>query len=202
MRAFGKTFLRGLAAILPISLTLYILWWLGSGAERLMARLLALVAPNGPSLPGLGLVLGVGIVFVVGLSMRAGLVLHLMAAIDRRLERLPVVKTVYGPLKDLMSFLAGREGEEQLDQVVKVSVGQPPMDLIGFLTRDSARDLTGLEEDAEQVAVYLPMSYQLGGYMVFVPRERVTHLDIGVDQALRIALTAGMSAGERQGPAG
>jgi uncharacterized membrane protein len=195
MRELTKTFLRGLAAILPISLTLYILWWLGSTAEHLLGGLLSFLLPGRTHLPGAGLVLGLAAVFGIGVLLEAGLVRRVWRFFERRIEKLPVVRTVYGPLKDLMGFVAASSEGDRLDTVVMVSVGEPSMDVIGFLTRESGRELTGRVEDEGRVAVYLPMSYQLGGYLVFVPPSRVTRLDMHVDQALRIALTAGMSAG-------
>jgi uncharacterized membrane protein len=66
--------------------------------------------------------------------------------------------------------------------------------LLGFVTRDSFDGLP-LEPAAEDpVAVYLPMSYQVGGYTLYLPRSALTPIDMPFEQAMRLTLTAGVTA--------
>ena len=76
----------------------------------------------------------------------------------------------------------------------------PGIHALGILTRDSLADLPeGLaEEDA--VAVYMPMSYQIGGYTAFVPRKLVEPVEMSVEDAMRFAVTAGMTTRKKTGP--
>ena len=70
----------------------------------------------------------------------------------------------------------------------------------GFVTR---RDFSALPPnlgDEHTIAVYLPMSYQVGGYTLMLPRDAVEPLDMSVDEAMRYALTAGMSTARRNAP--
>ena len=66
--------------------------------------------------------------------------------------------------------------------------------LIGFVTRESAPELEPRATADGLVGVYFPMSYQIGGYTLYLPRARLTPLDIGVEEAMRLVLTGGMSA--------
>jgi uncharacterized membrane protein len=52
--------------------------------------------------------------------------------------------------------------------------------------------------DEDVIAVYMPMSYQIGGYTTFIPRSRTTPIDMTVEQAMRFALTAGLSRGKSE----
>ena len=99
----------------------------------------------------------------------------------------------YAPLKDLMRFLVQTEGERRFGQVVMVEFEQLSARLLGFVTCEEGREVSGLERDADSVAVYLPMSYQIGGFMVLVPRSAIEPVDVSVETALRLAITAGMS---------
>jgi uncharacterized membrane protein len=64
---------------------------------------------------------------------------------------------------------------------------------IGFVTRDDGGEL-GLGPATEgTIAVYFPMSYQIGGYTLLLPRDRVEPLDIPIETAMRLVLTGGMS---------
>ena len=59
------------------------------------------------------------------------------------------------------------------------------------MTQEHANTL-GIGGGDDLVAVYLPMSYQIGGYTIYIPRSRVTETDLTVEQAMRIVLTGGV----------
>jgi uncharacterized membrane protein len=65
--------------------------------------------------------------------------------------------------------------------------------VIGFVTQDDAAELGIVEAKDDLVAVYFPMSYQIGGYTALVPRSRIEPLDIPVEAAMRLVLTGGIS---------
>ena len=68
--------------------------------------------------------------------------------------------------------------------------------LMGLVTRETFDDLPDGIGDEQTVAVYLPMSYQLGGFTVMVPRSKIRPVEMKVDEALQFLLTAGVSAQE------
>jgi uncharacterized membrane protein len=193
MRFVTATFLRGLAVILPVGLTLYVLWWIGTTGEQVIGGLLKklLGVDNYPA--GTGLLLGFGVVLTIGLLTRAFLVRRVIALGERILQKMPLVKTIYGPLKDMVALFAQDEKRE-LGQVVLVRVGDTEIDMLGFVTRESLTGITKDEGDRDRICVYLPMSYQLGGFLVMVPRSRVRSLDMSAEQGLRLAITAGAGA--------
>ena len=69
------------------------------------------------------------------------------------------------------------------------------MRLLGFVTRDDLPELEAQAGGIDLVAVYLPMSYGIGGYTVYLPKDQCESLDMPVETAMRMALTAGMSSG-------
>lgn len=196
MRFIGKLFLRGLAAVLPIGVTLYVLWWLGTTAERVFGAMFRRAFPEADYVPGLGIVFGFALVIAIGFLMQAVLVRRLYTLAEGLLSKVPLVKSVYGPFKDLMNFFTEHSEREGLQQAVRVDLGGSDTHLIGFLTSEAAADLTRHPDDVARVAVYVPMSYAIGGYMLLVPRTAVTALELSVEEVLRLALTAGMSPSE------
>jgi len=193
MRQIGKVFFQGLVAILPLALTISVLWWLGSTAEAVFGAVLKWLMPSDYYVPGLGVALGFGAIFVVGMILRAWWVRSLWAGIEGLFEHIPLVKSIYGSVKDLMTFFAEGESKRELNQVVLVRVGDPALQVLGFITSDDAKEVTGRSEEADKVAVYLPMSYQIGGFMVIVPRDAIDCVDLSVEDALRTVVTAGLS---------
>lgn len=196
MRALRNVLLRGVATVLPVVVTLYLLWWLAATGESLLGAALRAVLPVGVYLPGMGVAAAVVVIFVVGLMADAWLFGGLVRITERALERIPIVKTVFGGMRDLSAFLTGG-GQDRLARVVHVAL-TPDIGAVGFITRDEVGNLAPPDRRDGRVAVYLPMSYQIGGYTVLVPRESITPLDLPAQEAMRLVLTAGVTAPPRR----
>jgi uncharacterized membrane protein len=65
--------------------------------------------------------------------------------------------------------------------------------IIAFVTVNTNLDLPADLRGDDNIAVYIPLSYQIGGVMVFVPRSKVTPFDFPVDKAMSYVITAGMT---------
>ena len=127
--------------------------------------------------------------FLVGLAVNQFLVRKFLSLGEDLLLRVPVVKTVYSAIRDMTRLVNTDKKKGDLDRVVTVDVGLGK--LIGFVTQEHANTL-GIGGGDDLVAVYLPMSYQIGGYTVYLPRSKVTETDLTVEQAMRIVLTGGV----------
>lgn len=195
MKHVTATFLRGLVTLLPVILTFYVLYWLAVTAEALLGRPLKVILPDWMYRPGMGLLAGVVLVFVVGLVMELYVARRLWAMLERGLLRVPVVKSVYGAIKDFAGFISGSSRERSMGQVVRVRIADD-MHLVGFVTREDFTAMPAGLGEPGAIAVYLPMSYQIGGFTVLLPRRLVEPIDMSVEDALRFALTAGMSQGQ------
>ncbi len=193
MKSLGKVFLTGTFTVLPILATIYLMVWFLSAVERFLGRQLLLIIPDDYYRAGMGMAAAVIMIFVVGLLTRAWLFRRLLKWGEQLLLRVPVVKAVFKSIKDLFGLFSADENSQAL-QVVSITYPGTQMRLIGFVTR---RDFAGLPDGmggAEDMAVYLPMSYQVGGYTVILPRNLVTPIDMPRDQAMRFVLTAGLTA--------
>lgn len=191
MSTLTQIFLRGLATVLPVALTLYLIYWLAVSSERLLGGLIKLVLPDQAYWPGMGLVVGVLLTFAVGLLVRAWVVGTVLRWGERLLESIPLVKTVYTGLRDIFSFAAGGKQKQGLNRVVRVKL-PGGMYMIGFVTSESP---SWRPEGEDFIAVYVPLSYQIGGHTVLIPPAMLEPLDMKVEDAMRLALTAGMQRG-------
>jgi len=192
MRRIWNTVLKGLVAILPIGLTLYIVYWLAVAAERLFSRLIKLLVPDQYYWPGLGLIAGLLFLYAVGLAVNAYVVRHVLRAGDDLLARIPVVKTIYVATRDFMRFLPTSGKGSDLRRVVLVPFG--PGKVIGFVTSETGNMLGAAYALEDTVAVYLPMSYMVGGYTVFVPRQALEPTSLSVEAGMRLALMGGVQS--------
>lgn len=194
MKRLGKIMFQGLVTMLPAVLTLYILFWLVRSAETVLGAVLEVLLPEGWYIPGMGLLAGLLCIFLFGLALNAFLVRRLLEWGDSLMNHIPLVKTLYGSLKDFVGFFATKR-ETQFNQVVTLELefGGVPMRMIGFVTRSDFRDLpTGIGSEGE-IAVYLPLSYQIGGYTVIVPRSVIKPLNISTHRAMGFIVTGGMT---------
>ena len=200
MNALGKLFLKGLAVVIPAVLTIAITWWLAWGAERLLGRLLKEVLPDGWYIPGLGLVLAMGLIVVIGMLSQVLIFQRLGKFGERLLNRLPLVKTVYNAAKDFIGYFS--PDSKAMQKVVLVRLPGQDFEMLGFVTRESFSSLPFEPEGDDPVAVYLPMSYQLGGYTLFLNRECLRAVDMNFEEAMRLVITAAVTGRDSNGPGG
>ena len=200
MQAVGQTFFRGLLVFLPIFLTVYAVYLFGAWLNRMSTLLLARVWPEYAGVPGLGIAVGLVAIFALGLLVSSRMTRWIVHVVETPLRHLPIIRELYGALKQLTDFLSP-DAKKRAGKVVSVRLAEHGGCLIGLLMREET-DTIGLpHEDVDRVAVYLPMSYQIGGFTVFVPKDRVVVLDIPVETALRETLTGWISTADDDGTA-
>ena len=187
--ALVRLFFKGLATIIPIALTLIIVFWLAGLAEGGVGRVLQWVLPESWYIRGMGLVGGIALVLAIGLLSQLYLFRKLIDFGEGILDRMPVVKSVFRATKDFVEYFSGGNNEK-FNQVVRVR-HPSGYSLLGFMTREDFSNLPFGDEG--EVAVYLPLSYQIAGYMLFVPRDWCEPVDMPFEDAIRLILTAGMT---------
>ncbi len=194
MKSIAGTFFRGLTGVLPIALTLWLAVWVITTTEGLLRKLFVYILPDDLYFPGLGIAFALLLIFVTGLLMQMFVFKKLWEWFEAWLERVPLVKTVYQSVNDFFGFFSSNVSDSA-SKVVCVDLGNGAQ-LVGFITDEALEAFADVGQD--RVAVYLPMSYQVGGYTLLVPKTDVEVLDIPVEQAMRFVLTAGI---RRQRPA-
>jgi len=192
MNTLGKLFLKGLAIVIPAALTLAILWWLARGAERLLGGLLSGFLPTGWYVPGMGLLAALAITILIGLLTHVILFQRLFAVGDAILNRLPLVKSIYSAIKDFMGYFSP-DSKDAMRKVVLVRLPGQDFELIGFVTREDFSRLPVEFTVDDPVAVYLPFSYQIGGYTLFLPRSSLTPIDMSFEDAMKLVLTGAVT---------
>lgn len=191
MTRLYKYFFRGLITVLPLALTLYLLYIFLAWTE---AVALTFLRPfiGGFYFPGLGLLLGILSILMIGYLVSKERVQRLLLLLEMPFTNLPVVKSIYSSLKSFADYFSP-SSKSTAQQVVILRMPGQPLELVGLVTR---RNLDGLPvgfTQSERVAVYLPMSYMIGGYTVFVPQTWVQPIDMSVEEAMRSSLIAWMA---------
>lgn len=193
MKYLNQIFFKGLIVVLPITLTFYLLIWASYNIESLFASGLRMVLGHEFYIPGLGILLTILFVFLVGLLVNNYVTGRFFAWLTQSLEKIPLIKVIYNPLKDLMALIPGRSSQKSRPQrVVLVQMENLGVEVLGLVTRE---DLDELKDDTK-ISVYVPFSYMLGGMTLIVSKDKVRKVDIPVDQALKLSVTAWIKASE------
>ncbi len=192
MKSIYSIFLKGLLAVLPLAITIYLFVWLMRGLESIFQAALRWLLPTGWYHPGMGVILGLGLIFLVGLLLKAWFVRKLWGWSEYLVEKIPLVNEIYGALKQVVQYVSGKQQSDNMI-VVMVTIGDASTRFLGVVTRHDLSDAPhGINHD-DTVAVFLPWSYQVGGFTVYVPKSKIQPVDMKTKDALRWALTAGLS---------
>ncbi len=197
MNTIGKLFLKGLAVVIPAVLTLAIFWWMARGAERLLGGLIIRFLPEGWYIPGMGVVSALAITIMIGLLTHIILFQKLFDLGDRILNRLPLIKTIYSAIRDFIGYLSP-DSSKAMSKVVLVKIPGQEFEMLGFVTREEFSRLPLKLTIDDPIAVYLPMSYQIGGYTLFLPRSCLTPVDISFEDGMKLVLTGSVARKEEQ----
>lgn len=193
MNQIKGIFLRGFIAVIPITATLFLFMWLATSAENLAGKMFKSMFPQVNYLPGMGVLFALILIFAIGLALNAWLFQKILNLGEGLLQKIPFIKTIYISMKDLVGFFSA-DKSKGLKSVVLVDMGQNRK-ILGLVTREDFEDEKTLA-NRNLISVYLPMSYQLGGYTVFLPKEQLEEISIPVDQALSQTLTGWVQSKE------
>ena len=201
VKFISKHILTGVITILPVVLTLYLLYWFAVSAEAVLGDTIRIWLPQELYWPGMGLIAGLAAAFIVGILMHAYVVQRLFASGEKLFYRTPVIKSIYPALRDFLNYFSP-DNKNEFDQVVAVTFGDTGMQVIGFVTQENQENLPEDFREADSVLVYLPLSYMIGGYAVLMPRSAVRPLDMNMEEAMRFTLTAGVTGATNPGAKG
>lgn len=171
-------FFRGLLILVPIVVTIYLivvsLQWVDS--------LIPL------DVPGLGLVIVLGIIVVFGYLASTIIARPIFDLMEDIIVSIPLISPIYSSTKDLLSAFVG--DKKKFTQSVLVTMDAANgIQKLGFITQEDLQ-LLGL---TDKVAVYLPHSYNFSGNFYIVPKEQVTLLDLPSSDVMKFIVSGGVS---------
>ncbi|OPZ96003.1 MAG: hypothetical protein BWY70_01866 [Bacteroidetes bacterium ADurb.Bin408] len=171
-------FIQGLLYVGPITVVLYIIFKLFLFIDGIIPF----------EIPGLGFVVILFSITFIGFIGKTIITRPTIGYFAKLIERIPLIKTVYESVKDLLSAFVGNKKKFNVPVLVNLSTGTETYKL-GFLTRDNLSEL-GIER--KMVAVYLPYSYTFSGNMFIVPAKNVTVLNLSSAEVMKFIVSAGV----------
>ena len=182
MKHIINYFLQGLLIVVPIAVTIYILFQLLSWIDNLLPFLSDL------KIPGLGIIaLFIFITLAGYIGMRV-LRNPLFAYMEHLMERAPLVKLIYTSVKDLIAAFVGEKKSFNYPVAVKLEKDSDT-ERIGFITR---QEMEHLGFGNGKVAVYIPFSYSFMGELVILPRENVRQINASGPEMIKFVISGGV----------
>lgn len=190
--------LKGSLIVFPVLITIWVIWSLVRWIDELGQKALEPFSLSYLIFPGSGLIIVVVILLIVGLLFQFNYINWVFTKIEKYLLKFPLVKTVYSAMKDLAGMFDNNQNKDQ--QVVLVDMQSSGLGfIVGLITNKTlptaiSNTLNDKSLSKKQlVAVYLPMSYMVGGYTILIESDKVKIVDWSFEEAMRFALTAGVS---------
>lgn len=184
--SFFSAIKKGLIALAPLVITFTLLRWIYNLLESLFGSLLEHIVGKQWYFPGLGILMALMMIVLVGYLLDYLLIQKIYNFGERILVRIPLVKTLYSAIRQFMTFF--KSDDQKMGQAVRVKMGEHH--LLGVMTR---KDLAQSQlAKSQEVAVFFPMSYQMGGYTMLVNKSQVEILPMNVEDVLKFAVSAGV----------
>ncbi len=200
-----SNFLTGFVIFAPISITIYLVW---TFAEFVDARVLPLVPivykledylPI--SLPGFGVVVFFFFVAALGAFTKNLFGRQLFRIGERFVDRMPIVRSIYNALKQIVETIFAQGGKANFEKVCLIEYPRRGIWAIAFVTTETSGEILTRANSEEMVSVFLPTTPNpTSGFLLFLPREDVKLLDMSVEDAAKLVISAGLVTPEWPAP--
>ena len=176
-------------------MTAALAWWVVNYIDQVIFPVVRDALGIEISFPGLGLIILVVTITFIG-ALTAGLLGRWLVGLGESIvKRMPVVRSVYGAVKQILETVLG-EHSNAFRQAVLVQYPRKGLWAIAFVTASTQGELQRLL-GGEHVNVFLPTTPNpTSGFLLMVPREEVVALDMSVEEAVRLVISAGIAAPE------
>lgn len=193
MRSFlhhiRQYFLLGLVAILPIYVTIRVVLALLHYVDQSVApQIDALV---GVHIPGMGILATALIVTLTGFLTSFVFVRNIGKRFDDMLERLPLVRTVYVGVKQVLLPLVGRDEHRAFQEVVLFEWPGDGLWVMGFVVKDHRE---GEPRPDDEILVFLPTNHLHLGFVIAMRRDRLRPIKMSIEDAIRTQFSLGVAA--------
>ena len=193
---FRGYFLAGILVTAPIAITIYLTYSFFIFVDSRVRNLLPLekiVPPEHQyyALPGIGIIAAVLFFVLVGWFAKNFLGRLLIRISEYIVDRLPVINTVYGAIKQIFETVMASKSDAFKD-VVMFEYPRKGMWVMGFVTGTSKGEVQSLT-DTEVVNVFLPTTPNpTSGFLLFVPKKDLIYMKMGVEEAIKLIVSGGI----------
>jgi len=197
-----KYLLAGIVALAPFLVTVALINWLIELSDSAVAMLPPEYRPEvlfGADIPGLGIILALLLIIVIGMVTTHFIGNQLMRLVDRTMERIPLVRTIYKATRQLLEATLS-DSSKAFQKVVMVPFPNKGTMVIGFVTGETTVAIHGSDET--RISVFVPSTpVPTTGWLLFIEPSEIVHLDMSVEEGMKLVLSGGtLPAGNVEKP--
>ncbi|WP_338448090.1 DUF502 domain-containing protein [Niallia oryzisoli] len=193
MKRILQNFIKGLLTIVPIILVIYVVFKIFMFLDGLLGNYLKPYLKDA-YIPGIGLLFTFILITILGWLSTKVFTGTIFRMIDKLLEKIPFIKTIYSVIKDTFQSFLGEK--KSFSKVALVTIPGTEVKTIGFITTE---DLEGFYHPLKDyVAVYVQQTFQIAGVTILIPKGQVEIIDIKPEDAMKFVLSGGMTSNQGQ----
>jgi uncharacterized membrane protein len=193
MKTLRRYFIMGLVVVVPVFLTVYVLFIFFRFTDNILGRFLNVYLKNtlGFYIPGLGILIFLIFILAIGFLANRYIGKRIFPLVDKLFFRLPLTRNIYPTFKQIISFILAQK-EFGFKKVVLVEYPSRGIWSLGFLTNEEFRRISQVS-NREMAAIFIPSSPgPFTGFMIFVAKEDLRFPDLSIADALRIIISGGV----------
>ncbi len=207
-RASGLTrlrnyFLTGFIICAPLAITAYLVWsfigWVDSWVKPYIPAVYNPDTYLPFSIPGFGLIVAFFLITIVGFLTANFIGRTIVSYGEHLLGRMPFVRNLYSGLKQIFQTVFS-EQETSFEKVCLIEYPRPGLYALAFIATDTRGEVDTVlkAKGQETISVFLPTTPNpTSGFLLFVPKEDATILEMTVEQAAKLVISAGLVAPEQ-----
>lgn len=193
IKRLERYFATGLLVVLPIFLTLYLLFLIFSLIDGFFAVIINsyLKTAFGFSIPGVGLILGILLILIIGFIVSHLLSKKALPIIERWFLKLPGIRQIYPPIKTIVAFIFSKDNAA-FKKVVLVEYPSRGVWSVGFMTNEGFREA---QEKIGRELVHVLIGSTpspWSGFFVLVPKSEVKFLEMSVEDGIKLIISGGV----------
>ncbi|MFL2963915.1 MAG: DUF502 domain-containing protein [Methylophilaceae bacterium] len=191
---FKKNIFTGLIVLIPLVLTIWVIYSLAHFLDQVILFLPYEYQPNqlvGFNIPGVGVILTIASIFLVGLIANNFFGKRFISLYEIILDKLPFVKSIYGGIKQVSDTLFSNNSNA-FSKAVLIEFPDAKNYTFAFITGETDERISKILK-GKYVNVYVPTTPNpTSGYTLMVPRNKIKEIDVSVDQALKYVISMGV----------
>lgn len=190
-----RYFFTGIVVTVPLTITMWSAWWFLKSVDALVAQIIpAEFNPNTYlpfSIPGLGLIITIVFFTVAGFAARNILGRLLIRASEFIVLRMPIIKTIYNAIKQVLVMTIGDQSKA-FREVVLFQYPHAGSWTIGFVTGVTPGEIQSVGDGSEVLNIYSPVTPTTAGFVVFIAKKDVIYLSMSVEDAVKLLASGGI----------
>ena len=192
---FRRYFLAGILVTSPILITVYVTWLIVTFVDTQVAGMLPesldFTKKLPHQIPGLGLIISIIAITFIGAITPGFIGRTLLKSGERVLNKMPVVRSIYGAIKQIMETVMSTNSDS-FREVVLVEYPRKGIWVIGFVTGETKGEVQSLTKD-KVINIFVPTTPNpTSGFLLFIPQKDLVYMDMKVEDAVKMVISGGI----------